>query len=73
MYRYLWYKRNNRGDLETWYVDNQKDSLGKLIPEGQYREGKSIELTGDNVDSSTQFYCNVVKKEQYRQRLALLR
>lgn len=73
MYRYLWYKRNNKGDLETWYVDNQKDSSGKLIPEGQYREGKSIELTGDNVDSSTQFYCNVVKKEQYRQRLALLR
>lgn len=73
MYRYMWYKRNQQGDLENWYKDNQRDSEGRLISEGKYREGKTIELTGDNVDSSTNFYCNVVKKEQFRTRLTLKR
>lgn len=73
IYRYVWYKRNNNGDLVDWYIDNQKDSHGDLISEGQYREGKSISLTGDNVDNTTNFYCNVVKKEQFRQRLTLKR
>lgn len=71
IYRYLWYKRNQSGDLEDWYTDGQKDTHGALIPEGQYREGKTIEFTGDNVDGSTNFYCNVVKKEQFKRRLTL--
>ena len=71
MYKYMWYKRNAQGDLEDWYKDNQKDSHGNLISDGQYREGKTISLTGDNVDNTTNFYCNVVKKEQFRERLTL--
>lgn len=71
IYKYLWYKRDANGDLQDWYVDNQRGSGGELVVEGSYREGKKIELTGDNVDFKTTFFCNAVKKETYMNRLTL--
>ena len=63
IYRYIWHKRGANGSKVPWYSDTQKTPEGNLIEEGQTREGKHIDTTGNNVDGKTIFECEVIEKE----------
>lgn len=64
LYTYKWFKRKRDGSLDNWYKDGEKDAQGNLVVEhpagpNGFRAGKQISITGDNVDGTTTFVCEV--------------